>query len=203
MAKKEKKIKPKAAVDYNIVLRPGEKILHTAAPGKTANLFFLVPALICLGLIAALLSTSIWAYVKEYMPAGHTTITIAGVLLLAAIFLVFKRFVIMGRFYLVTNERLIVTKGKARRSQMFLDIEDIYGVSISQSFLYRLFRLADIDFQSPSSQPRTKTFLIISFTSTIFKFNFLSREDGVEMYRLLEQIVSRQEKEKQASISHE
>ena len=192
MAKKEKQ---KAKVDYNIALRPGETILHTAAPGKTANLFFLVPALICAALIAALLTTSVWAYVKEYMPAGHTTITIAGVLLLAAIFLIIKRFIIMGRFYLVTNERLIVTKGKARRSQMFLDIEDIYGVSINQNILYRIFHLADIDFQSPSSQPRTKTLLIISFTSTIFKFNFLSRDDGVEMYRLLEQLTSHQEKE--------
>ncbi len=195
MAKKEKvKSKP----DYNIALRPGETILHTAAPGKTANLFFLVPALICVALIAALLTTSVWAYVKEYMPAGHTTITIAGVLLLAAIFLIIKRFIIMGRFYLVTNERLIVTKGKARRSQMFLDIDDVYGVSISQNILYRMFHLADIDFQSPSSQPRTKTFLIISFTSTIFKFNFLSRDDGVEMYRLLEQLTSHKEKEPEA-----
>lgn len=195
MTKKEKKIKPKAAADYNIVLRPGEEILHTASPGKSANLFFLVPALICLALIGALLSTSIWAYVKDYMPAGHTTITIAGVLFVAAVFLVIKRFVIMGRFYLVTNERLIVTMGKARRSQMFLDIDDIYGVSISQNIFYRIFRLADIDFQSPSSQPRTKSFLIISFTSTIFKFNFLSRSDGVEMYRLLEKIVSHHKKE--------
>lgn len=195
MAKKEKKIKPKAAADYNIVLRPGEEILHTASPGKSANLFFLVPALICLALIGALLSTSIWAYVKDYMPAGHTTVTIAGVLFVASIFLVIKRFVIMGRFYLVTNQRLIVTMGKARRSQMFLDIDDIYGVSISQNIFYRIFRLADIDFQSPSSQPRTKSFLIISFTSTIFKFNFLSRSDGVEMYRLLEQIVSHHKQE--------
>ena len=192
MAKKEKvKSKP----DYNIALRPGETILHTASPGKSANLFFLVPALICVALIAALLTTSVWAYVKEYMPAGHTTITIAGVLLLAAIFLVIKRFIIMGRFYLVTNERLIVTKGKGRRSQMFLDIDDVYGVSINQNLLYRMFHLADIDFQSPSSQPRTKTFLIISFTSTIFKFNFLSKDDGVEMYRLLEQLTSHKEKE--------
>lgn len=197
MAKKEKKIKEKARPDYNIVLRPGETILHTAKPGKTANFFFLVPAFICLALIGALLSTGIWAYVKDYMPAGHTTLTIAGVLLLAALFLIFKRVAIMGRFYLVTNERLIVTKGKARRSQMFLDIVDVYGVSINQNIFYRMFHLADIDFQSPSSQPRTKTFLIISFTSTIFKFNFLSRDDGVELYRLLEQLISRHEKEKE------
>ena len=185
MAKKKKK--EKAAIDFNIVLRPGEKILHTAAPGKSANLFFFVPALICIALIATLLSTGAWAYVKDYMPAGHTTMTIAGVLAVIVVFLIIKRFSIMGRFYLVTNERLIVTQGKARRSQMFLDLEDVYGVSINQNFLYHI---ADIDFQSPSSQPRTKTILVISFTSTIFKFNFLSREDGVETYRLLEQITS-------------
>ena len=190
MAKKQKKVKTKQPIDYNIALRPGEKILHTAAPGKTANLFFLVPALICFALIAALLTTGIWAYVKDYMPAGHTTMTIAGVLLAAAIFLIIKRFIIMGRFYLITNERLIVTKGRARKSQMFLDIEDVYGVSINQNLLYRIFRLADIDFQSPSSQPRTKSILIISFTSTIFKFNFLAKNDGVEIYRLLEQLTS-------------
>jgi len=197
MAKKEKKVKEKAKPDYNIVLRPGETILHTAAPGKTANLFFLVPAFICIAFIGALLSTGIWAYVKDYMPAGHTTITIAGVLLLAAIYLVIKRFIIMGRFYIVTNERLIVTKGKARRSQMFLDIKDVYGVSINQNIFYRMFHLADIDFQSPSSQPRTKTLLIISFTSTIFKFSFLYKDDGVELYRLLEQLTSHREMEEE------
>ena len=176
--------------DYNIVLREGEKILHTAAPGKSANLFFLVPALICFAFIGALLSTGIWAYVKDYLPAGHTTITIAAVLFAAGIILIIMRFIVMGRFYIVTNERLIVTKGKARKSQMFLNLQDVNGVSINQNPFYRMFRLADIDFQSPSSQPRTKTFLIISFTSTIFKFNFLSKEDGEETYRLLEQLVA-------------
>ena len=78
---------------------------------------------------------------------------------------------------------------------MFLELADVYGVSISQNFIYRIFHLADIDFQSPSSQPRTKSFLIISFTSTIFKFNFLSREDGTETYRLLEQLIGRSRNE--------
>lgn len=191
MAKKEKN-----APDFNICLRKGEKILHTAAPGKTANLFFIVPSLVCFLLISALLTTSIWSYVSNYVPAGHTLITISAVLFAAGILLIIFRFIVMGRFYIVTNERLIVTKGKARKSQMFLNLNDINGVSISQSFLYRIFRLADIDFQSPSSQPRTKSFVIISFTSTIFKFNFLSREDGVETYRLLEELISNNKKDK-------
>ena len=186
----KKKNKEKSPQDYNIVLREGEKILHTAAPGKSANLFFLVPALVCFVLIGALLSTGIWAYVKDYLPAGHTTITIAAVLFAVGVLLIIFRFIVMGRFYIVTNERLIVTKGKARKSQMFLNLQDINGVSINQNFFYRLFRLADIDFQSPSSQPRTKTILIISFTSTIFQFNFLSKDDGEETYRLLEQLVA-------------
>ena len=186
MAKKEK-----SAPDYNIKLRPNEEILHTAAPGKAANIFFLVPALVCVLLSFALFTTSIWSYVSEYIPAGHTTITIGAVLIAAAVVLIIMSFVVMGRFYIVTNQRLIVTKGKARKSQMFLNLEDVYGVSISQSFIYRLFRLADIDFHSPSSQPRTKSFVIISFTSTVFKFNFLSREDGTETYRLLERLIAK------------
>ena len=186
----KKKNKEKSPQGFNIVLREGEKILHTSAPGKSANLFFLVPALTCFILIGALLSTGIWAYVKDYLPAGHTTITIAAVLLAIGVLLIIFRFIVMGRFYIVTNERLIVTKGKARKSQMFLNLQDVNGVSINQNLIYRLFRLADIDFQSPSSQPRTKTFLIISFTSTIFKFNFLSKDDGEETYRLLEQLVA-------------
>ena len=192
MTKKKSK---KAAPDFNIVLRPKEEILHTAAPGIAANLFFLVPALVCFALIIALLTTSVWAYVKDYLPAGHTTLTISIVLFVAGVFLIIMRFIVMGRFYIVTNQRLIVTKGRARKSQMFLKLEDVYGLSIDQSFLYRIFRLADIDFQSPSSQPRTKSFLIISFTSTIFKFNFLSRNDGVETYRLLEQLVMHNKEE--------
>ena len=192
--KKNKEPKPQVAKDFNIKLRPGEEILHTASPGATANFFFLVPALICFLLIAALLTTSIWSYVSSYIPAGHTMITIAAVLAVAGILLIISRFVVMGRFYIVTNQRLIVTKGKARKSQMFLNLEDVYGVSISQNFLYRIFRLADIDFHSPSSQPRTRSFIIISFTSTVFKFNFLSREDGAETYHLLEQLITHDKK---------
>ena len=185
----------KRAPDYNIKLRPGEEILHTAAPGKTATIFFVVPALACFLLASALLTTSIWSYVKDYIPAGHTTITIAAVLYAVGLFLLMMCLVVMGRYYIVTNQRLIVTKGRARKSQMFLELADVYGVSISQNFIYRIFHLADIDFQSPSSQPRTKSFLIISFTSTIFKFNFLSREDGTETYRLLEQLIGRSRNE--------
>lgn len=190
MAKNKRKKKDKKAPDFNISLRQNEKILHTAAPGISANLFFLVPSLVCFGLIAALLTTSVWAYVKDYLPAGHTTLTISVVLFVAGVVMIILRFIVMGRFYIVTNERLIVTKGKARKSQMFLNLEDVHGVSIAQNPLYRMFRLADIDFHSPSSQPRTKSFLIISFTSTVFKFNFLSRDDGVETYRLLEQLIA-------------
>ncbi len=186
MAKKKAKAEP----GYNIALWEGEQILHTAAPGKAANLFFLIPALVCVAFIIALLTTSAWAYIKDYIPAGHTTVTIAAVLAAAATFLIMMRFVVMGRYYIVTNERVIVTKGKGRRSQMFLDFDDIYGVSINQNFLYRVCHLADIDFHSPSSQPRTKAFIIISFTSTVFKFNFLSRDHGVEMYRLLEKLLA-------------
>ena len=194
MAKKNKKEKPVRADDFNIVLRPEEKILHTAHPGHPAEVFFFVPAFICFLGAPALIFTTVWAYIKEYIPGGNTAVTFAAILVALGIGLIIYRFIIMGRFYIVTNQRLIVTKGRARKSQMFLNLEDVYGISINQNFLYRLFHLADIDFQSPASPPRTRSFLILSFTSTIFKFNFLSREDGVETYRLLEQLIAHREK---------
>lgn len=194
MGSKPKKNKPHQAPDFNIALRPEEKILHTAHPGRPAELFFLVPAIVCFVLAPALIFTTVWAFIKDYVPGGSTSVTIAGALILFGVYLIIQRFIVMNRFYLITNERVIVTKGRGRKSQMFLNIEDVYGVSISQSLLYRIFRLADIDFHSPSSQPRTKTFLIISFTSTVFKFSFLSHKEGVEAFRLLEQLVGHNQK---------
>ena len=73
---------------------------------------------------------------------------------------------------------------------MFLNLEDIHGVFINQGMLYRLFRLAVIEFFSPSSQPRTKSFLIFSYSSTAFQFTFLSKRDGEECYSLLQKMLN-------------
>lgn len=188
MAKKKKKT-PEADA-YNIELRPNEKILKTARPGRAAELYFFVPAFICIGLAVALSMTTVWAYVSSYIPAGTTMVTVSALLLVFGFLMLFLRFVVMGRFYLITNERVIVTKGRGRKSQMFLNLEDIHGVYINQGMLYRPFRLAVLEFFSPSSQPRTKSFLIFSYSSTAFQFTFLNKRDGEECYSLLQKMLN-------------
>ena len=175
--------------DYNIVLREGEEILMTARPGKAANLVFLIPMIVCFALLPVLSLTGALTFVQDVIPAGVTLVTISGVLLLLGLLMLFLRFVVMGRFYLITNERVIVTKGHARKTQMFLNLEDIHGVFVNQNFLYRLFRLAVIDFFSPSSPNRTKSFLIFSYTSTPLQFTFLSKKDGDAAYEMLQKLI--------------
>ena len=182
-------MKKKMPDDYNIALREGEEILMTARPGKAANLVFLIPMIVCFALIPVLSLTGALTFVKDVIPAGVTLVTISGVLLLLGLLMLFLRFVVMGRFYLITNERVIVTKGHARKTQMFLNLEDIHGVFVNQNFLYRLFRLAVIDFFSPSSPNRTKSFLFFSYTSTPLQFTFLSKKDGDAAYEMLQKLI--------------
>lgn len=188
MAKKRKK--HAIPDDENIELRPNEKILKTAKPGRAAELYFIIPALICFALGITLSMTTVWAYISSYIPAGTTMVTVMALLFVVGVLMLFLRFVVMGRFYLITNERVIVTKGKGRKSQMFLNLEDIHGVYLNQGMLYRAFRLAVIEFFSPSSQPRSKSFLIFSYSSTAFQFTFLNKRDGEECYSLLQKLLN-------------
>lgn len=185
-----KKKKHGADESENIQLRPNEKILKTARPGRAAELYFIVPALVFFGIGIALSMTSAWAYISSYIPAGTTMVTVMALLFVLGFLMLFLRFVVMGRFYLITNERVIVTKGRARKTQMFLNLEDIHGAFINQSMLYRVFRLAVIEFFSPSSQPRSKSFLIFSYSSTAFQFTFLNKTDGEECYSLLQTLLN-------------
>ena len=175
--------------DFNIFLREGEEILLTAKPGKAANLFFLLPAIIAFSLLPILSLTGAFTFVQDYVPAGVTLVTISGLLLIFGLLMIFLRMIVMGRFYVITNQRVIVAKGKGRKSQMFLNLEDIHGVSMNQNLLYRIFRLVVIDFFSPSSPDRTKSFLIFSYTSTPLQFTFLSKMDGEAAFELLQKLV--------------
>ena len=181
-------VKDRAMTDIekmDLRLMPEEEVLYVARPGKRMDLFFLIVFLAIVGFCIALYFLGAWGLMVNNPAGGGSSISVASVGVIAAVAVVIYRFIVMGHAFVLTNHRVIVLKGGKFRSRKFLNLDEIGGAEIDQGFLYRLFGLATIDFFSPSSQPKVKTFLIISFSSTSFKFIYLARKDGEAIYNLL------------------
>lgn len=181
-------VKDRAMTDIekmDLRLMPEEEVLYVARPGKRMDLFFLIVFLAIVGFCIALYFLGAWGLRVNNPAGGGSSISVASVGVIAAVAVVIYRFIVMGHAFVLTNHRVIVLKGGKFRSRKFLNLDEIGGAEIDQGFLYRLFGLATIDFFSPSSQPKVKTFLIISFSSTSFKFIYLARKDGEAIYNLL------------------
>ena len=182
------RVKDRAMTDIekmDLRLMPEEEVLYVARPGKRMDLFFLIVFLAIVGFCIALYFLGAWGLRVNNPAGGGSSISVASVGVIAAVAVVIYRFIVMGHAFMLTNHRVIVLKGGKFRSRKFLNLDEIGGAEIDQGFLYRLFGLATIDFFSPSSQPKVKTFLIISFSSTSFKFIYLARKDGEAIYNLL------------------
>ncbi|MBQ7244324.1 MAG: PH domain-containing protein [Bacilli bacterium] len=182
------RVKDRAMTDIekmDLRLMPEEEVLYVARPGKRMDLFFLIVFLAIVGFCIALYFLGAWGLRVNNPAGGGSSISVASVGVIAAVAVVIYRFIVMGHAFVLTNHRVIVLKGGKFRSRKFLNLDEIGGAEIDQGFLYRLFGLATIDFFSPSSQPKVKTFLIISFSSTSFKFIYLARKDGEAIYNLL------------------
>ena len=207
------RVKDRAMTDIekmDLRLMPEEEVLYVARPGKRMDLFFLIVFLAIVGFCIALYFLGAWGLRVNNPAGGGSSISVASVGVIAAVAVVIYRFIVMGHAFVLTNHRVIVLKGGKFRSRKFraYGLHDVcpchagfrhkrdprctqcrrrYGrpPEIDQGFLYRLFGLATIDFFSPSSQPKVKTFLIISFSSTSFKFIYLARKDGEAIYNLL------------------
>ena len=181
-------VKDRAMTDIekmDLRLMPEEEVLYVARPGKRMDLFFLIVFLAIVGFCIALYFLGAWGLRVNNPAGGGSSISVASVGVIGAVAVVIYRFIVMGHAFVLTNHRVIVLKGGKFRSRKFLNLDEIGGAEIDQGFLYRLFGLATIDFFSPSSQPKVKTFLIISFSSTSFKFIYLARKDGEAIYNLL------------------
>ncbi len=182
------RVKDRAMTDIekmDLRLMPEEKVLYVARPGKRMDLFFLIVFLAIVGFCIALYFLGAWGLRVNNPAGGGSSISVASVGVIAAVAVVIYRFIVMGHAFVLTNHRVIVLKGGKFRSRKFLNLDEIGGAEIDQGFLYHLFGLATIDFFSPSSQPKVKTVLIISFSSTSFKFIYLARKDGEAIYNLL------------------
>lgn len=182
------RVKERSIIDtekMNLRLLPEERVLYAARPGKRMDLFFLLIFLLLVGLCVTLYLLGAWGLTVNNPWGGGSSISVASVGIIGAIGIVIYRFIVMGHAFVLTNHRVIVLKGRKFRTRKFLNLDEIGGAEIDQGFLYQVFGLATIDFFSPSSQPKTKTILIISFSSTSFKFIYLARKDGEQIYELL------------------
>ena len=169
----------------NLRLLHDEKVLYVARPGRRMDLYFLLVFLILVGFCVALFLLGAWGLTVQNPWGGGSSISVASVGVLAAVGIIIYRFIVMGHAFVLTNRRVIVLKGGKFRTRKFLNLDEIGGAEIDQGLFYRIFGLATIDFFSPSSQPKTRTILIISFSSTTFKFIYLARKDGEAIYDLL------------------
>ena len=169
----------------NLRLLPEEEVLYVARPGKRMDLFFLIIFLGLVALCVTLYFLGAWGLRVNNPAGGGSSISVASAAVVGAVGIVIYRFIVMGHAFVLTNHRVIVLKGNKFRTRKFLNLDEIGGAQIDQGMLYAVFGLATIDFFSPSSQPKVKTFLIISFSSTSFKFIYLARKDGEAIYELL------------------
>lgn len=185
MAKK-KKSKPALLERLNLRLFHDEKVLYVTKPGRRMDLFFSLIVLALIGACVALYLLGAWGLTVNNPVGGGSSISVASVGVAGIVAVILYRFYVMGHVFVLTNRRVIVLKGRKLASRKFLNLDEIGGAEMNQGFFYRLFGLATIDFFSPSSQPKTRTFLlIISFTSTSFKFIYLAHKDGEAVYDLL------------------
>ena len=170
----------------NLRLMEDEEVLYVARPGRRMDLYFLLIFLSLVALCVVLYVLGAWGMVVNVPAGGIPSISVASIGVVGAVAVVIYRFVVMGHAFVLTNRRVIVLKGGKFLTRKFLSLTAIGGAEINQGFLYRAFGLATIDFFSPSSQPKVKTILIIlSFSSTSFKFIYLTRKDAEAIYTLL------------------
>ncbi|MBR1847548.1 MAG: PH domain-containing protein [Bacilli bacterium] len=170
----------------NLRLMEDEEVLYVARPGRRMDLYFLLIFLSLVALCVALYLLGAWGMVVNVPSGGIPSISVASIGVVGAVAVVIYRFIVMGHAFVLTNRRVIVLKGGKFLTRKFLSLTAIGGAEINQGLLYRAFGLATIDFFSPSSQPKVKTILIIlSFSSTSFKFIYLTRKDAEAIYTLL------------------
>ena len=170
----------------NLRLMEDEEVLYVARPGRRMDLYFLLIFFSLVALCVALYLLGAWGMVVNVPAGGIPSISVASIGVVGAVAVVIYRFVVMGHAFVLTNRRVIVLKGGKFLTRKFLSLTAIGGAEINQGLLYRAFGLATIDFFSPSSQPKVKTILIIlSFSSTSFKFIYLTRKDAEAIYTLL------------------
>ncbi|MDY6392085.1 MAG: PH domain-containing protein [Bacilli bacterium] len=170
----------------NLRLMEDEEVLYVARPGRRMDLYFLLIFLSLVALCVALYLLGAWGMVVNVPAGGIPSISVASIGVVGAVAVVLYRFIVMGHAFVLTNRRVIVLKGGKFLTRKFLSLTAIGGAEINQGLLYRAFGLATIDFFSPSSQPKVKTILIIlSFSSTSFKFIYLTRKDAEAIYTLL------------------
>ena len=170
----------------NLRLMEDEEVLYVARPGRRMDLYFLLIFLSLVALCVVLYVLGAWGMVVNVPAGGIPSISVASIGVVGAVAVVIYRFVVMGHAFVLTNRRVIVLKGGKFLTRKFLSLTAIGGAEINQGLLYRAFGLATIDFFSPSSQPKVKTILIIlSFSSTSFKFIYLTRKDAEAIYTLL------------------
>ena len=170
----------------NLRLMEDEEVLYVARPGRRMDLYFLLIFLSLVALCVVLYVLGAWGMVVNVPAGGIPSISVASIGVVGAVAVVIYRFIVMGHAFVLTNRRVIVLKGGKFLTRKFLSLTAIGGAEINQGLLYRAFGLATIDFFSPSSQPKVKTILIIlSFSSTSFKFIYLTRKDAEAIYTLL------------------
>ncbi len=170
----------------NLRLMEDEEVLYVARPERRMDLYFLLIFLSLVALCVVLYVLGAWGMVVNVPAGGIPSISVASIGVVGAVAVVIYRFVVMGHAFVLTNRRVIVLEGGKFLTRKFLSLTAIGGAEINQGLLYRAFGLATIDFFSPSSQPKVKTILIIlSFSSTSFKFIYLTRKDAEAIYTLL------------------
>ena len=183
--KQENKIIP---VSETVVLDKDEKVLYKARVGRKIIRAFvgITVFLIALGLLLIILG--VFAIQKD-IPNAWLIALFGGLLMIVGCFVPFVCKSILKRQYILTNKKIIVeTGGKILKGRRILGLANIKGVILSNNILFSAHDICTLDFFAPSVQFKISTILkIFSFSGTKFKFQFITKEDGENIYKLIQE----------------
>lgn len=161
-----------------------ETILYQARVGRRIGLLYVLVSVFCFFIAALFLILSIFAFKQGTNP--FSGFAAEAIFLAVGIIVLMMRRTMLRREYILTDRRLIIRKGGAiSKSTRFLDLSDIRGVELSNNFIIDLFGVCSLDFYSPSISSASKKFLIFSISTTPFKFQYINKEDGESLYRIM------------------
>ncbi len=172
-----------------MILPENEAILYQARVGKRVGLLYNMVSAICYFFAVSCLVTGIATWILLGGTAPISLLIIAAVFAVFGTVALFLRRTMLRREYILTDRRLVIRKGGAlSKSTRFLYLEDVKGIDLSNNFLIDLFGVCSMDFFSPSISAASRKFLIFSFSTTPFKFQFINKQDGEAIYRILSEL---------------
>jgi len=174
-------------ISDSVVLVDGEEILYKAnVSRKIIPVYTVISIFIFLAGIA-FISTGIMA-IKNNIQNSIVLPIIGGILAVIPVFIMFSCRSTLNRIYVLTNKKIIVeTGGKAIKARRVFSFKNIKGVSLYNNLIFSMVDICSIDFYAAGLQQDKSSIKLFSWWGSKFKFKFITREDGENIYKIIQE----------------